>query len=203
MALFGCKPASNGPSGPAADTPPVDVSTVTVQAARVSQVLDLPGRFASTRVAEVRAQVSGIIQERVFEEGSVVRKGDALFVIDQAIYRAEVDARTAAVARADATRVQAQRQSERTGTLVERQAASSAQNDIAVATLLQTEADVASAKAQLARAKIDLDFATVRAPIAGRIGRALVTQEALINPADVTKLAVIGSVPVRRPSTGS
>lgn len=194
LALFGCKPSTDGPSGPVAEMPPMDVSTVTVQATSVPRVIDLPGRLASTRVAEVRAQVSGVIQQRVFEEGSLVRRGDVLFVIDQAVYKAEVDARTAAVARADATRVQAQRQSERTGMLVERQAASTAQNDIAVATLLQAEADVASAKALLARAKIDLDFATVRAPIAGRIGRALVTEGALVNPADATKLAVIQQI---------
>lgn len=194
LALFGCKPAANAPSVPTAEAPPMDVSTVTVQAATVPRVIDRPGRLASTRVAEVRAQVSGVIQQRVFEEGSLVGKGDVLFVIEQAVYRAEVDARTAAVARAEATRVQAQRQSERTGTLVERQAASTAQNDIAVAALQQAEADVASAKAQLARARIDLDFATVRAPISGRIGRALVTEGALVNPGDATKLAVIQQI---------
>ncbi|WP_163609247.1 HlyD family efflux transporter periplasmic adaptor subunit, partial [Klebsiella pneumoniae] len=75
--------------------------------------LDLPGRLASTRVAEVRAQVSGIVRERTFEEGSLVGKGDILFRIDPAVYKAEVDAREAALARAEATRVQAARQSER------------------------------------------------------------------------------------------
>lgn len=117
-----------------------------------------------------------------------------LFRIDPAIYRAEVDAKAAALARAEATRVQAQRQSERTETLVERQAASTAQQDIALASLRQAEADVASARAQLARARIDLDFATVRAPIAGRIGRALITEGALVGAADATKLAVIQQI---------
>ncbi|MCJ2083717.1 efflux RND transporter periplasmic adaptor subunit [Methylobacterium sp. J-090] len=194
LALFGCKPAANGPAAPAAETPPLDVSTVTVAAITVPRMLDLPGRLASTRVAEVRAQVSGIIRERAFEEGSLVHKGDVLFRIDPAVYRAEVDAKAAALARAEATRVQAQRQSERTGTLVERQAASTAQSDIAVATLRQAEADVASATAQLARARIDLDYATVRAPIAGRIGRALVTEGALVGQGDATKLAVVQQI---------
>ncbi len=142
----------------------------------------------------MRAQVAGIIRERAFEEGSLVRKGDVLFRIDAAVYRAEVDAKAAALARAEATKVQAQRQSERTETLLERQAASAAQQDIAVAALRQAEADVASARAQLARARIDLDYATVRAPIAGRIGRALVTEGALVSQGEATKLALIQQV---------
>ncbi|WP_437871776.1 efflux RND transporter periplasmic adaptor subunit [Methylorubrum extorquens] len=187
-----CKPA-NEAAAPAEAAPP-EVATAAVEAVTVPRTLDLPGRLASTRVAEVRAQVSGIIQERAFEEGSLVRKGDVLFRIDPAIYRAEVDARTAGLARAEATRVQALKQSERTETLLEKQAASTAQHDIAIATLRQAEADVASAKAQLARARIDLDYATVRAPIAGRIGRALVTEGALVGQGDATRLALIQQV---------
>ena len=193
LTLAGCKPEASAPAAPA-ETPPMDVPTVVAAAATVPRTLDLPGRLASTRVAEVRAQVSGIIQERAFEEGSLVRKGDVLFRIDPAVYKAEVDARTAAVARAEATRTQALRQSERTETLLEKQAASTAQHDIAIATLRQAEADVASAKAQLARARIDLDYATVRAPIGGRIGRALVTEGALVGQAEATKLALIQQV---------
>ena len=192
--LTACKPAANDPAAPAAETPPMDVSVATVEPATVPRTFDLPGRLASTRVAEVRAQVSGIIRERAFEEGSLVGKNDVLFRIDPAIYKAEVDAKTAAVARAEATRVQALKQSERTETLLERQAASTAQHDIATATLRQAEADVASAKAQLDRARIDLDYATVRAPISGRIGRALVTEGALVGQGDATKLAVIQQI---------
>ena len=194
LTLFGCKPSATDPASAGAEAPPVEVSTVTAAAATVPRTFDLPGRLASTRVAEVRAQVSGIIQERTFEEGSLVRKGDVLFRIDPAVFRAEVDARAAALARAEASRVQALKQSERTETLLERQAASTAQHDIAVATLRQAEADVASAKAQLARARIDLDYATVRAPIAGRIGRALVTEGALVGQGEATKLALIQQI---------
>ncbi|GAA0277732.1 Solvent efflux pump periplasmic linker SrpA [Methylorubrum aminovorans] len=192
VALAACKPTNEADAVPGA--PPSEVSTVTVEPATVPRRLDLPGRLVSTRVAEVRAQVAGIIQERTFEEGSLVRRGDVLFRIDPAVYRAEVDARTAALARAEATRVQALKQSERTETLLERQAASTAQHDIAVATLRQAEADVASAKAQLARARIDLDYATVRAPIDGRIGRALVTEGALVSQSEATRLALIQQV---------
>ncbi len=196
LVLQGCKPAAEGQpasGGGSAGSPP-DVSTVTAAAVTVPRTLDLPGRLTSTRVAEVRAQVSGIIQERAFEEGSLVARGDVLFRIDPAVYRAEVDAKAAALARAEASKVQAQRQSERTETLLERQAASAAQQDIAIAALRQAEADVASTRAQLARARIDLDYATVRAPIAGRIGRALVTEGALVGQGEATKLALIQQV---------
>ena len=196
--LLGVTLATCGPNerqaAPGAGMPPATVSTVAVRATSVPRMLDLPGRLASTRVAEVRAQVSGIIRERTFEEGSIVRKGDVLFRIDPAVYQADVDAKTAALARAEATRVQASKQSERTETLLEKQAASSAQYDIVTATLRQAEADVASAKALLARAKIDLDYATVRAPIGGRIGRALVTEGALVGQGDATRLALIQQI---------
>ncbi len=194
LTLAGCERGADGQAAPGADAGPPTVSTAVVEAATVPRTLDLPGRLNPIRVAEVRAQVSGIIQERAFEEGSLVRKGDVLFRIDPAVYRAEVDAKAAALARAEATKVQAQRQSERTETLLERQAASAAQQDIAVAALRQAEADVASARAQLARARIDLDYATVRAPIAGRIGRALVTEGALVSQGEATKLALIQQV---------
>lgn len=192
-ALSACKPAANDTAVTAAKTPP-DVSIATVEPASVPRTFDLPGRLASTRVAEVRAQVSGIVRERTFEEGSLVQKDDVLFRIDPAVYKAEVDAKAAALARAEAARVQALKQSERTETLLEKQAASTAQHDIATATLRQAEADVASARAQLDRARIDLDYATVRAPIGGRIGRALVTEGALVGQGDATKLAVIQQV---------
>ncbi|ACL57958.1 efflux RND transporter periplasmic adaptor subunit [Methylobacterium nodulans] len=191
LTLAACQPLSRDSSS-AASVP--EVSTVAAAAATVPLTLDLPGRLAPTRVAEVRAQVSGIIQERMFEEGSLVRKGDVLFRIDPAVYKAEVDARAAALDRAEATRDQALRQSERAETLLERQATSSAQHDIAVAALRQAEADVASARAQLARARIELDYATVRAPIGGRIGRALATEGALVSQNDATRLAVIQQI---------
>lgn len=193
-ALTACKPAAKDPAASKAEPPPPEVSVARVEPASVPRLFDLPGRLAPTRIAEVRAQVSGIVRERAFEEGSFVGKDDVLFRIEPAIYKAEVDAKAAALARAEATRIQALRQSERTETLLERQAASTAQYDIATATLRQAEADVASAKAQLDRARIDLDFATVRAPIAGRIGRALVTEGALVGQGDATKLAVIQQV---------
>lgn len=194
LALAGCERGADGKAAQGADAGAPTVSTAIVEAATVPRTLDLPGRLASTRVAEVRAQVAGIVRERTFEEGSLVRKGDVLFRIDPAAYQAEVDAKSAALDRVEATRVQALKQSERTETLLKRQAASTAQHDITTAALRQAEADVASAKAQLARARIDLDYATVRAPIAGRIGRAMVTEGALVGQGEATKLALIQQV---------
>lgn len=190
LALAGCKPA-NDPAPPAEAA--MEVSTAIAAAVEAPRTLDLPGRLSSTRVAEVRAQVAGIIQERAFKEGASVAEGDVLFRIDPSIYQAEVDAKTAAVARAEANRIQALKQAERADALLEKRAASTAQHDIATAALQQAEADVASAKAQLVRAKIDLDHATVRAPIAGRIGRALVTEGSLAQ-GDATRLAVIQQI---------
>ncbi len=191
LALAGCKPSTNDSATPPAAA--MEVSTVVAAAVEAPRTVDLPGRLSSTRVAEVRAQVAGIIQERAFKEGASVAEGDILFRIDPAIYQAEVDAKAAAGTRAEANRIQALRQAERTDALLEKRAASTAQHDIATATLQQAEADVASAKAQLARAKIDLDHATVRAPIAGRIGRALVTEGSLAQ-GDATRLAVIQQI---------
>lgn len=191
--LSACGPSSSDKAAASAEAPPI-VSTVKVAATSLPRIQEFPGRLASTRVSEVRAQVSGIVLERAFVEGSDVAQGDTLFRINAAVYQAEVESRAAAVDRAEATRVQAARQSERTQLLLDRQATSTAQNDVSVAALKQAEADVASAKAQLDRARINLDFATVRAPIAGRIGRALVTEGALVGQNEPTHLATIQQI---------
>lgn len=196
LALCACPPPASDPAAAdaAPELPAPEVSTVVVATRAVPRVRDLPGRLVSSRVAEVRARVSGIVLERVFEEGSHVRKGDVLFRIDPAVYRAELDERSAALARAEATRAQAQRQARRTETLHERQTATAVQHDLATATLKQAEADVAAARARIARARIDLDHATVRAPIAGRIGRALVTEGALVSAGEATHMATIQQI---------
>ena len=158
------------------------------------RVQEFPGRLVSTRVAEVRAQISGIVLQRAFVEGSHVEQGDVLFRINPAVYKAELDSRAAALDRAEATRIQAAKQSERTQVLLEKQATSNAQGDVSVATLRQAEADVASAKAQLERAQINLDYTIVRAPISGRIGRALVSEGALVGQSEPTHLATIQQI---------
>jgi len=191
--LAACQPAATD-AAPAYEAPTPEVSTVVVATRAVPRVRELPGRVAASRVAEVRARISGIVLERVFEEGSHVRKGDVLFRLEPTVYRAERDERTAALERAEATRDQARRHANRTLTLLERQTVSTAQHDVADASLKQAEAEYASAKARLAQARIDLDHATVRAPISGRIGRALVTEGALVNEVAATHLATIQQI---------
>ncbi|MDC0675179.1 efflux RND transporter periplasmic adaptor subunit [Nannocystis radixulma] len=197
LALFALLVACQPPpadAAPSYEPPPPEVSTVVVATRAVPRVRELPGRVVSSRVAEVRARISGIVLERVFEEGSHVRKGDVLFRLEPTVYRAERDAQSAAVDRAEATRDQARRHANRTLTLLERQTVSTATHDVADASLKQAEAEFASAKARLARARIDLDHATVRAPISGRIGRALVTEGALVNEVAATHLATIQQI---------
>lgn len=189
-----CRQESSRSETETASTRPVEVATVVVQTTTVPLVRDLPGRLVSTRVAEVRARVSGIVLERAFEEGGTVTQGDVLFRIDPALYQAETDSAKATLERAEATRVQATKQLERLDTLLQKQAASQSQSDIARAARKQADADVALAMAQLTRAQLNLDFATVRAPISGRIGRALVTEGALVGQGNATHLVTIQQI---------
>jgi membrane fusion protein (multidrug efflux system) len=192
--LCACGPSSSEKAAAAPDPAPTLVSTVEVKSMALPRIQELPGRLVSTRVAEVRAQISGIVLQRAFVEGSHVEQGDVLFRINPAVYKAELDSRAAALDRAEATRIQAAKQSERTQVLLEKQATSNAQGDVSVATLRQAEADVASAKAQLERAQINLDYTIVRAPISGRIGRALVSEGALVGQSEPTHLATIQQI---------
>jgi membrane fusion protein (multidrug efflux system) len=151
----------------------------------------LPGRVQALRTAEVRARVEGIIQERLFNEGTEVQAGQILFQIDPSVLEADLDAAEARLARAEADLTQASLKRKRFANLLERKAVSQQDFDEAVALAKQAEADVAAAKADVAHAKIDLDYASVRAPITGRIGRALVTEGALVGNGSATHLATI------------
>nr|WP_316225586.1 efflux RND transporter periplasmic adaptor subunit [Bradyrhizobium sp. SZCCHNS3052] len=152
---------------------------------------NLPGRITSMRIAEVRPRVSGIVVERSFEQGALVEAGAVLYRIDPAPFQVELDKARAALAKAEAVLYQADRQEDRLKTLLTGQATSQAQYELAVASERQAEADVAAQKAAVAQAQLNLDWATVRAPISGRIGRALVTEGALVNPNETTHLATI------------
>jgi membrane fusion protein (multidrug efflux system) len=171
--------------------PPPDVSVVTVTPQPRRIVRELPGRIAPTRIAEVRARVSGIIIERPYHQGADVTAGDVLYRIDPAPFEIELQAQEAALAKAEAVLTQARQQAERTQTLAHGQAASRAQVETAVANLRQAEADVAVRRAEVQRAKLNLEYATVRAPISGRVGRALVTEGALVLQGEATHLATV------------
>ncbi|GLS67280.1 RND transporter [Methylobacterium oxalidis] len=171
--------------------PPPEVSVVTVAPQPIPYVRDLPGRVAPVRVAEVRSRVSGLVVKRLFEQGSQVKEGDILYKIDPAPYEVELASAEAALARQEAALVLANQQAERLETLLTKQTASQAQYDTAFAARKQAEAEVAGAKATRDRARLNLGWTDVRAPISGRIGRALLTEGTLIEQGTTGVLATI------------
>jgi membrane fusion protein, multidrug efflux system len=171
--------------------PPPEVSVVTVAPERVALTNELPGRLEPTRVAEVRARVAGIVTKRVFREGTEVNANDVLFKIDPAPFQATVSSAEAALEKAEANHAQAGLKAKRYKPLVETNAISKQEYDDALTAQKQAAADVASAKAALQTARLNLGYATVNAPISGRIGRALVTEGALVGQGAATPLATI------------
>ena len=174
--------------------PPPEVGVVTVTPGSVGLVNELPGRLEPTRVAQVRARSTGILQKRLFTEGSDVKAGQALFQIDDAPYRAAMESAQASVAQAEATVAQTTALVQRYKPLVELNAISRLDYDNAVTAQKTAQANLAAAKAGATTARINLGFAAVTAPIAGRIGRALVTEGALVSQTESTQLAVIQQI---------
>ena len=174
--------------------PPAQVGVVTVSQGDVGLITELPGRLEASRVAQVRARAAGILQQRLFREGSDVKAGQALFRIDSAPYAAAVASARAGQARAEANLAQASALADRYKPLVEANAISKQEYATAVAAQKQAEADVAVGKAAVQTANINLGYAAVTAPISGRIGRALVTEGALVGQGEVTQLAMIQQV---------
>lgn len=171
--------------------PPPEVEIITVRAQSVPNVIELPGRVQAIRTSEVRARVDGIVQRRLYEEGSDVRAGQPLFAIDPRELRARLNAVEAALARAQSNAANAQQDVNRYKGLIGEQAISRQENDAAVARLRSAQADVAQARAQVESARLSLSYATVTAPISGRAGRAQVTEGALVSAAGGTLLATI------------
>jgi membrane fusion protein (multidrug efflux system) len=174
--------------------PPAEVGVVTVTPGDVGLVTELPGRLEASRVAQVRARAAGILQKRLFKEGSEVSAGQALFEIDAAPYKAAFDSAQANLAKAEANLMQASAQATRYQPLAEAKAISQQEYVIAQAASKQAEADVAIGKAAVQTARINLNYATVTAPISGRIGRSLVTEGALVGQGEATQLAVIQQI---------
>jgi membrane fusion protein (multidrug efflux system) len=189
LALSGCYEDATAQAGPPA-TPP-EVGVVTVKAEPLSLTRELPGRVAPTRVADVRPRVSGIVVQRLFEQGSDVKAGDALYQIDPKPFEVELQAAEAELQRARAGLELAQQQVQRSLALSKVQAVSTSQHEIVVATVAQARAEVAAREAQVARARLNLDYATVRAPIGGTIGAARATEGALVVQNDTANLATI------------
>lgn len=173
-----------------------DVGIVTVKPQPRAVVRELPGRIAPSRVADVRPQVSGIVVERLFRQGSEVKAGDPLYRIDPRPFEVEVMLNEAALAKADAVYLQAQQHARRINLLFTQRVMSEAENEKAIASERQARAEVEGRNAELARARLNFDYATVRAPIDGVVGAALVTEGALAvqnetNLANIQQLDVI------------
>ncbi|QLL60153.1 efflux RND transporter periplasmic adaptor subunit [Sinorhizobium mexicanum] len=187
--LAGCQ--KNEEQQAAAAFPPAAVAVYTTAAEALPITNELPGRITATRIAEVRPRVSGIVVERVFQQGTIVKEGDVLYRIDPAPFQVKVDSAEATLKRAQAVVEQAKRTADRQSKLKDAQFAAIQQFDDAIAALAQAEADVGIAQAGLAEAKLNLQYANVTAPIGGRIGRALITEGALISATDTQNLATI------------
>ena len=169
----------------------IPVTAVTVQPERMGVVAELPGRVEAMRTAQVRARVPGIVLKLAYREGTDVKVGNLLYLIDPAPFQAASNSAAATLARAQASEAQAALKARRNQALVETAAISRQEYDDSQTALAQTRADVAAAQAALEQARLNLGYTQVSAPIAGRIGRSLVTEGALVGQAEVTPLATI------------
>jgi membrane fusion protein, multidrug efflux system len=189
LTLTGC---NRKPAGPGArQMPPPQVGVFTVSSHSLALTNELPGRITPVRVAQVRARVTGIVLHQEFRQGSNVKANEVLYRIDPAPYQAALDSAKASVAQAEATLTQAQLLAERYKPLVGINAVSKQSYDNAVAAETQAKAGLAAAHAAQETAQLNLDYCTVTAPIAGRIGPALVTEGALVSQAAATEMALI------------
>jgi membrane fusion protein (multidrug efflux system) len=186
--LGGCskKDAAGPPPGAAPE-----VGVVTLQPRQVTLSAELTGRTAPYQIAEVRPQISGIIQKRLFTEGAEVKAGQTLYQIDPAVYRAALASAKAALARAEANLYPAKLKAGRFAELLSSQAVSQQDHDEAQAALKQAEADVAAAESAVINAQINLNYTSIAAPISGRIGRSNVTPGALVTANQEALLATI------------
>ena len=190
--LGGCdsQKSAGAPAGAAAQRAP-QVSVTEIQPTELDMTTTLQGRTAPYLVADVRPQVAGILQKRLFKEGSEVKEGQALYQIDPAVYEAAVASAKAELQRAQAVLYQTRLTANRYAQLVKTNAISKQNNDDAQAAYKQAQAAVAAAEAGLKNAQINLDYTTVRSPISGRIGRSLVTPGALLSAHQAQNMAVV------------
>ena len=190
LLVAACSPSAPPDAAP----PPPEVRVVTLAAEPIADVIELPGRLQAVRTSEVRARVDGIVQRRLYTEGTDVREGQPLFAIDPRELRARVGAAQASLAKAEATAANATQDVNRYKGLVAQQALSQQEYDAAVARLRTAEADVAQRRAELAAARLSLGYTTVTAPISGRAGRAEVTEGALVSGGAATLLTRIEQI---------
>ena len=191
LSACGAKDAAAPAGGPGANRPPPEVGVIVTKFEPVALQTELPARVEPVRVAQVRARVTGVVLKRMFQEGSEVKAGQTLFQIDPAPYQAALSSARANLGKSEANLNQAAALAARYKPLVEANAISKQEYVNVVATQQQAEADVAAQKAAVQIAQINSGYASVQAPIAGRIGRALVTEGALVSATEATQLALI------------
>jgi membrane fusion protein (multidrug efflux system) len=178
------------PAGGFGDMTP-QVTVVTLKEQTVTLRRELPGRTNAYLVAEVRPQVGGVLKKRLFEEGSLVKAGQPLYEIDDAIYRAQLESAQATLAKAEATVAAAQLAADRARELIKIDAVSRQEYDNAISSSGQATADVAAGKAAVANASVNLSYAHLTAPISGRIGKSSVTVGALVTANQTAAMATI------------
>jgi membrane fusion protein (multidrug efflux system) len=171
--------------------PPPTVAVITTAAGTVTLSSELPGRTEASRIAQVRARTAGIVLQRVYQEGGDVKAGEVLFRIDPAQFQASFDSAQAAVAKAEANLAQADLKVKRYKPLLAAQAVSQQEYDDAVTAQKQAAADLATSRASRTNAGLTLGYATVTAPISGRVSRALVTEGALVGQGEATPMATV------------
>ena len=186
--------SAGGPGGPGGQMPPPEVGVVTLQARDVALTKDLVGRLAAFRSADVRARVPGVLQKRVYEEGSDVRKGQLLFVIDPAPLQAALSQAQGSLAQAQATAVNAKAAADRARGLLPQKFISRADYDNALAAERTAAAAVQAAKAAVESARINLGYASVRSPIDGRANKQQVTEGALVGQGSATLLTTVDQI---------
>lgn len=179
MILNGCE---GEPLQTKVKQPDAVVATVAVKTETLPLVSELPGRVAPMMTADVRPRVTGMITKRVFNQGSTVKQGDVLYLIDKEPFQAKVESAQATLDSAAAAQTLAQQQAARQRQLQQKGVASNQDTDSAISRLAQSDADVARARADLKTAQLDLQYTEIRAPISGSIGRALVTEGTLVSP---------------------
>ncbi|BCA81176.1 efflux RND transporter periplasmic adaptor subunit [Desulfuromonas sp. AOP6] len=189
LLLAGCE--KNGPAGPQGARPAPEVSVLTVKEETVTLTTELPGRTAPRLIAEVRPQVGGIIQKRLFTEGSEVKAGQVLYQIDPAVHQAEYNSAQASLAQAEANFEALQLREERYRELVDMKAVSQQDYDDTRSAMKSAQAEIEAARAAVERARINLNYTQIKAPIAGRIGRSSVTTGALVTASQAAPLATI------------
>jgi len=189
--LAACSGQGEGDAPPGAGGTPTEVAIVTLEPQTVTLTRELPGRTSASLVAEVRPQVSGIVERRLFTEGGYVQAGQPLYQLDDAVYRADVASAKAELSKAEATLHTATLHERRSAELLKIDAVGKQDFDNVVAARIAAEADVAAARAALQRAQISLARARIESPIAGRIGKSAVTAGALVTANQAAALATV------------